>query len=267
MAHDLMSSREADSDRLQDPGWPSGRPRDVGGEPRRTSSEIPDLTRLRPFADFADARRVVRTCRSVLARYVEPKTLVDDLLVIVAARVIDETTGDHLQFVAQPGEPRVSAGRFDALIASARDRLNVPPTAPTCPEIDLPEIVAHEIMRVLERCSFVLTAGQGDGRAILRALFAEVLAGSHPEVVGPAFTRFVEELGIAELAVAWVESAAAEPVRPSDPGTDPTIIDLTSSSLSIYLDAPPPADQPPPSMVGRPGWARACEGNARPRRR
>jgi len=152
-----------------------GRHRDDNDGARSRAHRDAELRRsLRPFTDPAEARSVGSACRAMLGRHIEPPALLDSIAVVLAAKAIDEADGD-LAFAAIPDEPRRSASRFDHLIRDALGRLDA--GVHGRPDVDVPELVAHQVLRDLGPYSLLLTAEQPGGRDTLRALFLGAAGG------------------------------------------------------------------------------------------
>ena len=188
---------------------------------------------LRSFADAHEAAAVAGSCRAMLARHIDPPALLDSVVAVLTAKVMDEAVGDLL-FAAIPGEPRVSARCFDQLVRAALERLRRATAPLEWPEVEVPELVAHQILRDLGPYSMLATATEPDGPRILRALF-EGAIGDDRAAVGPSVLH--DPLVAARLwdlvpeppsspALGTVAAAAAGVFAGSGGAADDTIVDL-----------------------------------------
>jgi hypothetical protein len=172
-------------------GGPRHRPRPSGthGDARsraRLADPYPAaaIEQLRPFADADEARSVAGSCRAMLARHIEPPDLVDSIAVVLAAKVMDETVGG-IGFEAIEGQPRVSASRFDRVVRAVLELLREAPGDIPWPDVDVPELVAHQVLHDLGPYSMLQTAEQPGGATTLRALFVAAVGDDHG-AVGPS---------------------------------------------------------------------------------
>jgi hypothetical protein len=189
MSNDLITDNER---RLAEPGSTNGarmrRPRSAGAHLERSRRAIRSVDDsapiLRPFADAEEARSVACSCRTMLGRHIDPTDLADSLAVILAAKVLDEAIGD-IEFEAIEGAPRVSASKFDRVVRAALDLLRDATDDVQWPEVEVPELVAHQVLRDLGPYSVLLTAEQPDGGDTLRALFVAAV-GTDQSKAGPS---------------------------------------------------------------------------------
>jgi hypothetical protein len=155
-------------------GW-VGRSRPAGTHHERSRSrqhatpDHPDPS-LRPFADADESCRIGRSVRVMLARHLEPGALTDGVALVFAAKVRDELAGGA-GFEAVPGAPRVSASRFDHLLREVLDELRAADPDATFADVEVPELVAHQVLRDLGPFSLLLTAEQPGGPTVVRGLF------------------------------------------------------------------------------------------------
>lgn len=159
----------------------------------------------------------------MLGRHVGPDHLLSSVVLVLAAKVFDEVDGDAA-FEAIPGEPRVSASRFDDLVDAAVVALGDGTGGPNWHGVEVPDLVAHQILRELGSYSLLRTADLPGGRAALRGLFAgaagATTAGSS-SIADPALVAGLQRLADADRdrrALAAVAAAAADVFGPGATG-------------------------------------------------
>jgi hypothetical protein len=151
----------------------------------------------------------------MLGRHVAPDHLLDSISLVLAAKVLDEVDGDAA-FEASPGEPRVSASRFDDLVDAAAVALGGRPGAPSWNGVEVPELVAHQILQDLGSYSLLRTADLPGGRAAVRGLFAGAAGASatgSSSIADPALVAGLQRLADADRdrrSLAGVAAAAAD---------------------------------------------------------
>jgi len=186
----------------------------IANETQTGSTSVGSAGQLRPFADAEEARDVAGSCRTMLGRHIEPDELADSIAVVLAAKVMDEATGG-IGFEAIEGEPRVSASRFDRVVRAALDQLRDATGDVRWPEVEVPELVAHQVLRDLGPYSMLLTAEQPGGDRTLRALFAAAVGsdrdGQASVLEDPAVAASLWQLvpSPATSSIGTVASAAA----------------------------------------------------------
>lgn len=170
----------------------------------------------------------------MLGRHVGPDVLLDSVAVVLAAKVFDELDG-AAAFAAVPGQPRVSASRFDQIVGSARVALGEAPGPDRWSGVDVPDLVAHQILADLGSFSVLRTADQPGGPAAVRGLFAGAAgapapigsSSSHAEsaLVTSLWRRAAADRDLRSLAA--VAAAAAEVFGPCEPSDGPSdVLDL-----------------------------------------
>lgn len=204
-----------------------------------------------PFADADEARGVVRSCRRLVARHVDRSRLADSMLVVVASKVLDEVSPDpgECRFVAVDGEPRVSASRFDALVRDTRRAL-VPPAARDDAELELPQLVAHELLRQLGSFSIIATAERPEGPEIVRALFAGAIASStDPDDTSAAARSFAEALRLRTTAgpvpAASIRAVATALIGAAGPGPAASSTPTATTRGGVVVDLRDTPDRDP----------------------
>ena len=189
MSNDLIANGSRPVDHVSaGSGRPRHRSRPTGthldDRPRvRPGVPAGGIEHVRPFADADEARSVARSCRAMLGRHVPSSSLTDAIAVVLAAKAMDEAMGG-IGFDAIDGQPRVSASRFDRVIRVALDRLRGATGDLAWPDVDVPELVAHQVLHDLGPFSMLQTAELAGGTSTLRALFAAAFADDGG-VVGP----------------------------------------------------------------------------------
>jgi hypothetical protein len=200
-----------------------------------------------PFADGEQARAIVRRLRKLLGRQVEGADLAGGVLLVVATKVLDEARrdADGHRFAAVPAEPRMSASRFDTLVRDTARALADTAGGDVTSDLELPELVAHEVLRQLGPFSVVATADLPGGPDLVRALFAEAIAGPGAGDSSRAVRAFAEvlrrraaELAPARAAGFGLVSAAAisaladqRATSPTDATrVEPTVVDLRDTA-------------------------------------
>ena len=174
---------------------------DAAVSPWRTGAARP----LQP----AEARRLVRRCRALLAPVVGPRwSEVDLLLLVLVAEGLDETTGARLALQPRAGEtPSALATRVGKVLRRATDWLGDRTGAPWSPPA-LDEATAVALAEALGPYSLLRTAGTPLGPAALVALFRAVHDGPLP-----AGSRFAAEPAATALLDATAFRAPSERIR------------------------------------------------------
>jgi hypothetical protein len=169
---------------------------------------------LLPFRDAEHAGALVTSCRRLLARDLEPPDLISGTFVVLSAKVLDEIDGfgdSCPRFAPVVAEPRVSASHFDTLARAAGAALAA--HGPDPAGVEIPELVAHEVLRQLGPWSITETAARTGGQAVVVSIFAEAFAGADDGQPAELARSLGAALAATDLgavqAVGTVASAAA----------------------------------------------------------
>ncbi|MDB5489497.1 MAG: radical protein, partial [Reyranella sp.] len=127
----------------------------------------------RPLDSPEHARRVIRVLRFSLEGEIgDPAVLQELLLLVLGAKLFDETSGGKPKFTATDGEA-ASPARLQLLLDRTVAWL-AHTTRESWERKSLPESSIGDVFRMLQDYSLLATAAHADGPAILRGLFDEV---------------------------------------------------------------------------------------------